>query len=156
MSAVCGFRSRSSWARVLEHKLSTCGPRAQSLHDMWDLPRSGIQPMSPALAERFSTTEPLEKPHLPNFKDIVLLPVRFLYSVCDTVSWLLLSVLPPPLLFPSYLPYSSRSYLLVFFVSYVHIMFCHLSSLLNNEKRDYLLLSLCHVAGERGSLNVVC
>lgn len=84
------------------------------------------------------------------------MPVRFRYSVCDAVSRLLLSVLPPPLLFPSSLPYSSWSYLLVFFVSYVHIMFCHLSSLLNNEKRDYLLFLLCHVAGERGSLNVAC
>ena len=53
--------------------------------------------MSPALAERFSTTEPLEKPHLPNFKDIVLLPVRFLYLLlrCRRPSWLLMWPLFP-------------------------------------------------------------
>jgi len=29
---------------------------------MWDPPRSGIKPMSPALTGRFFTTEPLGKP----------------------------------------------------------------------------------------------
>ena len=29
---------------------------------MWDLPGPGIEPMSPALAGRFFTTEPLRKP----------------------------------------------------------------------------------------------
>jgi len=29
---------------------------------MWDLPGSGIEPMSPALAGRFFTTEPAGKP----------------------------------------------------------------------------------------------
>ena len=29
---------------------------------MWDLPRSGIEPMSPALAGRFFATEPPGKP----------------------------------------------------------------------------------------------
>ena len=31
---------------------------------MWDLPRPGIEPMSPVLAGGFSTTEPPRKPHL--------------------------------------------------------------------------------------------
>lgn len=74
---------------------------------------------------------------------------RFLYPVWYTVSWLPLCMPPPPVLFPSHLPYSSWSYLLVFSASYLHIIFCHLSSLLNNEKRDYLLFSLCHVSGEK-------
>ena len=30
---------------------------------MWDLPRSGTEPVSPALASRFFTTEPPGKPH---------------------------------------------------------------------------------------------
>ena len=35
---------------------------AQLLHSMWDLPTSGIESMSPALADIFFTTEPPKKP----------------------------------------------------------------------------------------------
>ena len=31
---------------------------------MWDLPESGVEPMSPALAGRFFTTEPPRKPSI--------------------------------------------------------------------------------------------
>ena len=31
---------------------------------MWNLPRPGLEPVSPALAGRFSTTAPPGKPHL--------------------------------------------------------------------------------------------
>ena len=53
---------------VAEHRLqtrrvSTCGSRAQLLRGMWDLPRPGLEPLSPALAGRFSTTAPPGKPH---------------------------------------------------------------------------------------------
>ena len=41
-----------------EHRLSSCGPWAQLLLGMWNLPGSGIKPESPALAGRFFTTEP--------------------------------------------------------------------------------------------------
>ena len=52
---------------VVEHRLqmrrlSNCGSRAQPLRGMWDLPRPGLEPMSPALAGRFSTTAPPGKP----------------------------------------------------------------------------------------------
>ena len=52
---------------VVEHRLqmcrlSNCGSRAQLLRGMWDLPRPGLEPMSPALAGRFSTTAPPGKP----------------------------------------------------------------------------------------------
>ena len=40
-----------------------CGSRAQLLHGMWDLPRSGLEPVFPALAGRFSTTVPPRKPN---------------------------------------------------------------------------------------------
>ena len=48
---------------VAEHRLQTlrlssCGSRAQLLCSMWDLPRPGLEPVSPALAGRFSTTAP--------------------------------------------------------------------------------------------------
>ena len=55
-----GFSSYSSWA--LEHRLSSCGTQAQLLLGMWDLPGSGIEPMSPVLAGGFFTTEPPRKP----------------------------------------------------------------------------------------------
>ena len=54
--------------RLQTHRLSSCGSRAQLLRGMWDLPRPGLEPMSPALAVRFSTTEPPGKPHSVIFK----------------------------------------------------------------------------------------
>ena len=53
---------------VAEHRLQTrtlssCGSRAQPLRGMWDLPRPGLEPVSPALAGRFSTTAPPGKPY---------------------------------------------------------------------------------------------
>ena len=54
---------------VAEHglqtlRLSSCGSRAQLLRGMWDLPKPGLEPVSPALAGRFSTTAPPGKPHI--------------------------------------------------------------------------------------------
>ena len=49
-----GFSSCGSWA--LEHGLHSCD--AWLLLGMWCLPRSGIEPVSPALAGGFFTTEP--------------------------------------------------------------------------------------------------
>ena len=48
---------------VVEHRLQTrrlsnCGSRAQLLRGMWDPPRPGLEPVSPALAGRFSTIAP--------------------------------------------------------------------------------------------------
>ena len=50
--------------RLQTRRLSNCGSRAQLLHGMWDLPRPGLEPVSPALAGRFSTTAPPGKPQL--------------------------------------------------------------------------------------------
>ena len=52
---------------VAEHRLQTCrisncGSRAQLLRGMWDLPRPALEPVSPALAGRFSTPVPPGKP----------------------------------------------------------------------------------------------
>lgn len=52
----------SCGSQALEHRLNSCGAWVQLLRDMWDLPRTGIEPMSPALVGRFLTTEPPEKP----------------------------------------------------------------------------------------------
>ena len=48
--------------RLQTPRLSNCGSRAQLLRGMWDLPRPGLEPVSPALAGRFSTTAPPGKP----------------------------------------------------------------------------------------------
>ena len=55
MGLVVGFQA-------LEHRLNSCGSWAYLLHGMWDLPGSGIEPMSCALAGGFFTTEPPGKP----------------------------------------------------------------------------------------------
>ena len=60
VAVACGLSSCGSWA--LEHRLSSGGPWAQLLHGTWDLPGPGIRPVSLALAGRFFTTEPPEKP----------------------------------------------------------------------------------------------
>ena len=56
-----------SWPLVAEHRLQTrrlssCGSWAQLLRGMWDPPRPGLEPVSPALAGRLSTTAPPGKP----------------------------------------------------------------------------------------------
>ena len=48
--------------RLQTRRLSNCGSRAQLLRGMWDPPRPGLEPMSPALAGRLSTTAPPGKP----------------------------------------------------------------------------------------------
>ena len=55
-----GFSNYGSWA--LEHRLNSCGTGASLLLGMWDLPGSGIEPVSPALTGGFFTTEPRGKP----------------------------------------------------------------------------------------------
>ena len=50
--------------RLQTRRLSNCGSRAQLLCGMWDPPRPGLEPVSPALAGRLSTTAPPGKPHL--------------------------------------------------------------------------------------------
>ena len=48
--------------RLQTRRLSNCGSRAQSLRGMWDPPRPGLEPVSPALAGRLPTTVPPGKP----------------------------------------------------------------------------------------------
>ena len=58
--------------RLQTRRLSNCGSRAWLLRGMWDLPRPELEPVSPALAGRFSTTAPPGKPN----------PGFFLFVVC--------------------------------------------------------------------------
>ena len=53
--------------RLPTRRLSSCGSWAQLLRGMWDLPRPGLEPVSPALAGRFSTTVPPGKPSIDKF-----------------------------------------------------------------------------------------
>ena len=48
--------------RLQTRRLSSCGSWAQLLRGMWDPPRPGLEPVSSALAGRFSTTAPPGKP----------------------------------------------------------------------------------------------
>ena len=38
-------------SKVLGHRFRRCGTRAELLHGIWDLPGSGVKPVSPALAD---------------------------------------------------------------------------------------------------------
>ena len=62
-----GFSSCGFWA--LEQRRNSCGMWAQLLLSMSNLPGSGIEPMSPALAGRFFTTGPPGKPYIQFFKE---------------------------------------------------------------------------------------
>ena len=63
----CGARAlgrtdfSSCGSQALGHRLSSCGAWASLLRGMWDLPRLGIKPMSPALAGEFFDAETPEK-----------------------------------------------------------------------------------------------
>ena len=50
--------------RLQTRRLSSCGSRTQPLRGMWDPPRPGPEPVSPALAGRPPTTAPPGKPKL--------------------------------------------------------------------------------------------
>ena len=54
--------------KLQTRRLSSCGSQAQLLRGMWDLPRPGLEPVSPTLAGRFSITAPPGKPSISHFK----------------------------------------------------------------------------------------
>ena len=62
--SICGSQAR-------EHSLNNNCAWVYLLFGMWDLPRSGIEPLSPALAARFSSTEPPGKSKCEGIKNIV-------------------------------------------------------------------------------------
>ena len=58
-SVVAARGLSSCGSQTLEHRLSSCGALGFQLPcRVWDLPRSGIEPLSPALAGGLFTTEP--------------------------------------------------------------------------------------------------
>ena len=56
---------------ALEHRLNSCD--AWLPHSIWDLPRLGIEPISPALTGRLFTTEPPRKPSVVFLSDLIYL-----------------------------------------------------------------------------------
>ena len=95
--AVCGPLTIAA-SLVAEHRLQTrrlssCGSRAQLLRSMWDLPRPGLEPVSPALAGRFSTTAPPGKPYCQLLKNyflhnlLLLLYFHFLHHLLFVLSF---------------------------------------------------------------------
>ena len=60
-----GFSSCGSWA--LEHRFNSHGAPPYLLRSMWDSPGSGIEPVSPALAGGFFTTETPREPGFMHF-----------------------------------------------------------------------------------------
>ena len=58
--------------RLQTRRLSNCGSRAQLLRSTWDLPRPGLELVSPELAGRFSTTAPPGKPITPFLEEYLL------------------------------------------------------------------------------------
>ena len=59
--------------RLQTRRLSNSGSWAQLLRGTWDLPRPGLELVSPELAGRFSTTAPPGKPCTTSFLSIPLL-----------------------------------------------------------------------------------
>ena len=70
--------------RLQTRRLSNCGSRAQPLRGTWDLPRPGLEPVSPALAGGFPTTAPPGKPSI-----CILISIYFYWemSVDDGFSY---------------------------------------------------------------------
>ena len=99
---------------VAEHRLRTCrlsncGSRAQLLRGLWDLPRPGLEPASPALAGGLSTTAPPGKPYLCS--------IDLLSSIPKPQPNLSLSL---PLFFISYWGENPQQQLLLF--SFFHLL----------------------------------
>ena len=72
--------------RLQTRRLSNCGSQAQPLRGMWDPPRPGLEPMSPASAGRLSTTVPPRKPKefhiLKSFhRQFLSFPIRNVISI---------------------------------------------------------------------------
>ena len=120
--AVCGPLTIAA-SLIAEHRfqtrrLSSCGSQAQLLRGMWDLPRPGLEPVSPALAGRSPTTAPPGKPR----------PCFFIHPIHNSLHLLIPNSqsFPPPLTPPPLATTSlfSMSVSLFLFCRYVHL--CHI------------------------------
>ena len=69
--------------RLQTWRLSSCGSRTQLLRGMWDPPRPGLEPVSPALAGRLSSTAPPGKPYIILSYGWVMYHIFFIHSSLD-------------------------------------------------------------------------
>ena len=97
--------------RLQMRRLSNCGSRTQLLRGMWNLPRPGLEPVSPALAGRFSTTAPPGKPtmkFLYGYRTLYFLYLgdSFFSLVREFFSYCLFRYFLRPSLFSFWIPYN--------------------------------------------------
>ena len=69
--------------RLQTRRLSNCGSWAQLLCGMWDLPRPGLEPMSPALAGGLPATAPPGKPHKVILRQIIFQTIWILIKLAS-------------------------------------------------------------------------
>ena len=112
--------------RLQTRRLSSCGSRAQPLRGMWDLPRPGLEPVSLALAGRFSTTAPPGKPCNYFFKkcNADKIPVNNGFNLCQLIE-ILLYVLPSIVYYWNHYFFSSIRILRFYFNAWLTVsMYC--------------------------------
>ena len=98
--------------RLQTRRLSSCGSQAQPLRGMWDLPRPGLEPASPALAGGLSTTAPPGKPQ----KFLILMKSSLsIISFMDVFGFVSQKALPYPRSSRFSLMLSSRSFMVFHF-----------------------------------------
>ena len=105
-------------------RLSNCGSRAQLLRGMWDPPRPGLEPVSPALAGRLSTTAPPGKPPVfisfHSFFFIMFCSSEFHHSVFQVT-------------YPFFLSYSAIDSFYCIFISFI-VLFISVCLFFNSSR----------------------
>ena len=102
--------------RLQTRRLSNCGSRAQSLRGMWDPPRPGPEPVSPALAGRLSSTAPPGKPmaffyHI--YMMLLLFPSFRIFANTVTSAWNAFPPDPYPVKFDFHCKFPLQCYFFV-------------------------------------------
>ena len=105
--------------RFQTRRLSNCGSRAQLLRGMWDPPRPGLEPVSPALAGRLNHCATREALH-----PLLSLPLCFPVSVICTRT----------LVSPRF-----ENICLLF---YNHIVFLYIQLILHRENKVFIMTVL--------------
>ena len=85
--------------RLQTRRLSSCGSRAQLLRGMWNPPRPGLEPASPAPAGRLSTTAPPGKPFVSFIFLFFYFKISLISALIFIIPFLVLSLVCFTLLF---------------------------------------------------------
>ena len=102
--------------RLQMRRLSSCDTWAELLRGMWDPPRPGLEPVSPALAGRFSTTAPPGKPPSFFFEQLfsILLGIQYTQQGNGWVAWKMFSTVAALFDIPTRNPSTSSPTLVIF------------------------------------------